>query len=175
MVSDSFRCILWDSQELDRILPSRFHDVGYYSPFDAGRIVYISLGGLIMKTEEIVKLTPRRVAALIRARRKHDGGLLHDGNRHERRCQVRWPSPGTVEIWPADGDGRERLYGTCHTLSQEGIGMVSDQPFAKGTKIELACHFQEVSLYGRGIVRHCTGIPDGFLVGVQFEYDTTDV
>lgn len=124
-----------------------------------------------MKTEEIVKLTPKRVASLLKARRKLAGPSadLYTGQDH-RRC-IRWPFPGQVELWSAGSDGRERFYATCHNLSTNGLGMIADDAFEPGTPVELACHFPEASFYGKGVIRHCTKIPKGFLIGLQFDFE----
>lgn len=124
-----------------------------------------------MKTDEIVKLTQKGVTSLLKARRKLAGPSadLYAGQEHRR--NTRWPFPGQVELWPADSDGRERWYATCHNLSTNGLGMIADNPFEPGTKVELACHFPEASFYGRGVIRHCTRIPRGFLIGLQFDFE----
>lgn len=121
-----------------------------------------------MKTDEIVKLTPQRVAALVRARQAADDADWYEGR--EKRDDVRWPFPGAVELWPVDGDGRERWYATCRNLSLYGLGMLTEQPFDPGTNVEIACHFPEASFYGQAVIRHCTETPHGFLVGVEFDY-----
>ncbi len=121
-----------------------------------------------MKTDEIVRLTRKRVAALVRSRQEQDDPDLFEGR--ERRENLRWPFPGAVELWPTGGDGRERWYGTCRNLSMNGLAMVTDEPFTPGAAVEIACHFPEASFYGEAVVRHCTQVPQGFLVGVEFRF-----
>jgi len=121
-----------------------------------------------MKTEEIVRLTRKRVAALVKARQEQEDPDFFEGG--ERRENFRWPFPGAVELWPAGGDGRERWYATCRNLSMGGLGMVAEQPFEAGTQVEIACHFPEATFFVEAVVRHCTPVPDGFLVGVEFRF-----
>ncbi|MBP7937163.1 MAG: PilZ domain-containing protein [Phycisphaerae bacterium] len=124
-----------------------------------------------MKIEEILKLTPKRVAILLKTRRKLAGPSADLYAGQDLRRSVRWPFPGQVELWPAGGDGRERFYATCHNLSTNGLGMIADASFEPGTRVELACHFPEASFYGKGVIRHCTKIPKGYLIGLQFDFE----
>lgn len=121
-----------------------------------------------MKTDEIVRLTPKRVARLVRARQEREAPELFEGKEH--RSNMRWPFMGAVELWPAAGDGQERWYATCQNLSEGGMGMVTEDAFDTGTPVELACHLPEASFFGFGTIRHCTEIPDGYLVGIEFDF-----
>jgi len=122
-----------------------------------------------MQTDEIVAMTRERVAELVRAQQTHDEPDSFEGN--EQRGDTRWPFPGAVEVWPAGGDGRQHWLATCHNVGYGGLGMIADQPFKLDTPVEFACHLPEASFYGKATVRHCTEVPEGFLVGVEFNFE----
>jgi len=123
-----------------------------------------------MQTEEIVAMTHEHVAQLVRARQSQ--AKPNDFEGHEQRMDIRWPFPGTVEIWPNDGDGRRCWLATCLNLGYGGLGMLADEPFSLDTPIEFACHLPEASFFGKAVVRHCTELPDGYLVGIEFDFDS---
>lgn len=122
-----------------------------------------------MLTDEIVAMTRKQVAELVRIQQADNKPTLFEG--YEQRGNRRWPFPGAVEVWPAGGDGRQRWLGTCHNLGYGGLGMLADEPFQPDTPIEFACHLPEASFYGKATVRHCTEVPDGYIIGVEFNFE----
>jgi hypothetical protein len=122
-----------------------------------------------MKTEEIVKITRKRVADLVKSRAEGKGPGLFAG--HEKRQHTRWPFPGAVELSPVDDDGRTRWFGTCGNVSLGGLGVITERCFDDGAAFEISCHLPEMTLVGRVSVRHCEEIPQGYMVGLRFEFD----
>ena len=122
-----------------------------------------------MMTDEIVKMSRQCVAELVGAEQANAEPDSIEGD--ERRENIRWPFLRTVELWPAEGDGRQHWLATCQNLSYGGLAMLTDQPFKPDTPIEFACHLPEASFYGKATVRHCTEIAEGFLVGVEFDFE----
>ena len=122
-----------------------------------------------MQTDEIVAMTRERVAELVRAQQAHAEPDAFEGD--EQREDTRWPFPGTVEVWPAGGDGRQHWLATCQNVGYGGLGMIADRPFKPDTPVEFACHLPEASFYGKATIRHCTEVPEGFLVGVEFNFE----
>ena len=122
-----------------------------------------------MKTEEIVKITRKQVVDLVKARTEAAGPRLFAGD--ERRRCPRWPFPGAVELSPIGDDGRTRWFATCGNLSLGGLGVIADRCFDEGTPLDISCHMPEVTLVGRATVRHCEEIPQGYMVGLKFDFD----
>jgi hypothetical protein len=120
-----------------------------------------------MHTDEIVKLSREVINDLIDRRYKPD--KRHGGS--ERRRAPRWPFPGTVEIRPDGGDGLEQWFGTCVNLSDTGLGFTCDERIDPGSRLEIAFHYPEKSVYGRGIVRYAMETPNGWLVGLEFIFE----
>lgn len=91
-----------------------------------------------------------------------------------RRRAIRWPFPGTVELWLPDGRGGERYaLGTSINLSHDGIGIHAEEEVKAGTRVQIAIHEPEVTFHGRATVRHCTDFEDGsYILGLQFLFDT---
>jgi hypothetical protein len=56
-------------------------------------------------------------------------------------------------------------------LSLGGVGLRCDEPLSPGLELAIAVHEPEVSLHGRAVVRHCTGMRGDYLIGVEFLYD----
>lgn len=52
--------------------------------------------------------------------------------------------------------------------------MRSRRPVPTDTRISLAVHQPELSVYGHGVVRHCTQAYTGYLVGVEFEFPSDE-
>ncbi len=89
-----------------------------------------------------------------------------------RRAALRWPFPGTVELWlPNDAGVEEIELGTCINMSQSGLGMLLDRELPVGLTLPLAVHQPELSLQGHGVVRHCTEIDAGSYIGVMFLFE----
>jgi len=125
--------------------------------------------GLPMDAEQIVRMTPESVRELIDAR----AIKTHPRTAPGKRVQERWPFAGTVEVWlPSESYGERHLLATMHNLSVSGLAMRTRRPIASETRIELAIHEPELSCYGKAIVRHCTPAPAGYLVGVEFDFDS---
>ena len=118
-----------------------------------------------MDADRIVKLTPESIDALLASHRvkaveKHAPG---------RRREMRWPFPGTIEVWLPEGCYGERHFlGTLHNLSPGGAAMRARRPVASDTRIALAIHVPELTCYGHAVVRHCTQTPAGYLIGMEF-------
>ena len=121
-----------------------------------------------MQTEEIVKLTRKELHNLIVSQNLAEGKGLSG---KERRTKPRCMFPAMVEIWPMNGDGSEHWLGICQNLSMNGLGIICDYGFEPDTEIEISIHLFEASVYGKATVRHCTEIPQGYLVGVEFNFD----
>jgi hypothetical protein len=130
-------------------------------------IVYA--GDVVMKTEEIVKITRKRVADLVKARTLSSGPGLFAG--HEKRKHTRWPFPGAVELSPVEDDGRTRWFATCGNVSLGGLGIISERCFENGTALEISCHLPEMTLVGQATVCHSEEIPQGYIVGLKFNFD----
>lgn len=124
-----------------------------------------------MRTDEIVRLTRKRVVGLCKAREEaaraarpeHD---VFDGP--EKRRRHRWAFKGAVELWPDGGDGRTVTHGTCMNLSENGIGLSCDEYIAPSTVMEVAVHLPEMTLCGRAVVRYCAEVRKQFMVGLEF-------
>jgi hypothetical protein len=124
-----------------------------------------------MDAERIVRLTPESVRELIESERVHAISKHPPGQRREER----WPFPGTVEVWlPDECYGEKHLLATLHNLSQHGLGMRSRRPVPVDTKISLAIHQPELSCYGHAVVRHCTRAHAGYLIGIEFIFETEE-
>lgn len=124
-----------------------------------------------MDTERIVKLTPDAVRELVDAR----GIQIESKGQNGARREERWPFPGAVEVWlPETCYGERHVLATLHNLSPHGLAMRTERPIEKDTAIELAIHEPELSCYGRAIVRHCTRVASGYLIGVEFSFDSED-
>ena len=121
-----------------------------------------------MLTDEILKLTRNELHGLITSQSLADN---HRYSGNDRRTKPRCMFPSMVEVWPANGDGSEYWLGICQNLSMNGLGMICDREFELDTQIEISVHLFEASVYGKAIVRHCTKIPQGYLVGVEFDFD----
>jgi hypothetical protein len=124
-----------------------------------------------MDAERIVKLTPDAIRELVEPRgvktvSKHENGM---------RREERWPFPGAVEVWlPETCYGERHVLATVHNISPHGLAMQLERPIDKDTKIELAIHEPELSCYGNAFVRHCTRTAAGYLVGVEFSFDSEE-
>lgn len=118
---------------------------------------------------EIFPLTAERITALLVAR-----GAVPDDRRY-RNCQrhvVRWPFPGTVELWIPDRDGGERyLLATSVNLSDRGLGVEVDERLPEGMHVGIAFHEPEASFHGRATVRHCSDLAEtSYLIGLEFDF-----
>jgi hypothetical protein len=124
-----------------------------------------------MDAEKIVKLTPEAIRELLESHRIN----VQEKNPPGLRKEERWPFPGTVEIWlPDECYGERHLLATLHNLSQNGLAMRTRRPIPSSTRIALAIHEPELSCYGHAIVRHCTRAPVGYLIGVEFFYQSEE-
>jgi len=124
-----------------------------------------------MDAERIVKMTPETIASLVDAQPVHAIAKQAPGRRKE----DRWPFPGTVEVWLPEGSyGERHILATLHNLSHHGLAMRSRRPIPKDTTISLAIHQPELSCYGHGVVRHCTRAHVGYLIGVEFIFQSDE-
>lgn len=124
-----------------------------------------------MDAERIVKLSPEAIAELIDAHRVAAVSKEPPGKRREER----WPFPGTVELWlPEQCYGERHMLATLHNLSPNGLGMRSRRPVPVDTKVSLAIHQPALSCYGHALVRHCTRTHVGYLVGLEFIYQSEE-
>ncbi len=121
-----------------------------------------------MPTDEMIRVNRKQVAALVRARAKASGPRLFSGD--ERRRYPRWPFPGAVELSPVGGDGRVRWFATCGNISEGGFGVIADRSFEPDTPLEFSCHLPEATLVGQAVVRHCVRTPEGYMVGLEFNF-----
>ena len=122
-----------------------------------------------MDTAEICALTEHAVGELL-AKRQSWASRADSGGR---RRAMRWPFPGTVELWIPDGNGGERYnLATSINLSIDGIGIRADEELRPGLKLAVAIHEPEMSFHGKAMVRHCAETDRGsYIVGLQFLYD----
>jgi len=124
-----------------------------------------------MDAERIVRLTPEVIRELLAGQQVRSHLKQPPGKRREER----WPFPGTVEVWlPDECYGERHLLATLHNLSQSGLAMRTRRPIPTDTRISLAVHQPELSCYGHGVVRHCTRAAVGYLVGVEFYYESEE-
>lgn len=122
-----------------------------------------------MDAENILKLTPDVIRDLLESRRAKGFPKVS----HNRRDEERWPFPGTVEVWlPDDCYGERHVLATLHNLSVGGLAMRARRPIPTDTRVSFALHQPELSCYGDAIVRHCTRSKVGYLVGVEFVFET---
>lgn len=121
-----------------------------------------------METTEICPLTEDAVAELLACRVDEH----RNANAKGRRKVTRWPFPATAELWVPDESGLEHYaLATALNLSLHGVGIRCDEPLAVGLELAMAIHEPEMSLHGRGVVRHCTEIEEEYLVGLEFLFD----
>jgi hypothetical protein len=120
-----------------------------------------------MQTEEIVKLTRKRIAAIVKARQE-SGKLTDSLPGPERRHHPRWPFKGAVELWPDGTGARSQLHGTCLNISETGVGLSCDKHLQPGDIMEVAVHLPEMSLCGRAAVRYCAQVRGQYMVGLEF-------
>lgn len=124
-----------------------------------------------MDAERIVKLTPEAIQELVESQRVD----AHSKHTPGKRREERWPFPGTVEVWlPDDCYGERHILATLHNLSLSGLAMRTRRPIPTATRISLALHQPELSCYGHAIVRHCTRATVGYLIGVEFYYESAE-
>jgi len=122
-----------------------------------------------MDTTEICALTEQAVGELL-AKRQTWASRADAGGR---RRAMRWPFPGTVELWIPDGNGGERYnLATSINLSIDGIGIRADEELRIGMTLSIAIHEPEMSFHGKAFVRHCTETDAGsYILGLQFLFD----
>ena len=122
-----------------------------------------------MDTAEICALTEKAVGELLSKRQSWASRADANG----RRRVLRWPFPGTVELWIPDENGGERYaLATSINLSVDGIGVRADEELPPGLQLAVAIHEPEMSFHGKAFVRHCTETDTGsFILGLQFLYD----
>jgi len=122
-----------------------------------------------MDTAEICALTEQAVGELLSNRQSWASRADPNG----RRRALRWPFPGTVELWIPDENGGERYaLATSINLSVAGIGVRADEELRPGLQLAIAIHEPEMSFHGRAVVRHCAETDTGsYIIGLQFLYD----
>ncbi|MGQ9648821.1 MAG: PilZ domain-containing protein [Phycisphaerae bacterium] len=123
-----------------------------------------------MPTGEIVKLTRKQIARLIR-KRMETAGHRYDGT--EQRRAPRWPFPGTVELRYSTGDNALQCFAVCRDISEGGMGVKTDTYLPPDTLLDISVHLPEQTFYGQAKVRYCKEV-DGeaeYLMGIQFVFD----
>jgi len=122
-----------------------------------------------MNTAEICALTEQSVGELLSKRQSWASRADASG----RRRTMRWPFPGTVELWIPDEDGGEHYdLATSINLSMDGIGIRANEELRPGLQLAIAIHEPEMSFHGQAVVRHCIEIDNGsFILGLQFVYN----
>ncbi|MEW6199413.1 MAG: PilZ domain-containing protein [Planctomycetota bacterium] len=124
-----------------------------------------------MDAEKIVKMTPESINAMVESQQVQAVAKQPPGRRRE----SRWPFPGTVELWlPQECYGERHVLATLHNLSHHGLAMRTRRPIPKDTRVSLAIHLPELSCYGYGVIRHCTRAHVGYLVGVEFVFESEE-
>lgn len=120
-----------------------------------------------MDAEKIVRMTVESLREMLECR--HPGST--NAGRAGMREEERWPFPGTVEVWLPEGSyGERHVLATLHNLSVHGLAMRARRPIPTDTKLSIALHQPELSVYGEAIVRHCTRAHPGYLVGLEFVF-----
>ncbi len=121
-----------------------------------------------MDAENIVRLTPDALRKLLDSRSVQLQPKQAPGHRRAQR----WPFAGAVEVWlPETCYGERYVLATLHNLSVGGLALRCRRPIPSGTRLALALHQPEQSLYGEAVVRHCTQTPGGYLVGLEFVFE----
>ncbi len=88
-----------------------------------------------------------------------------------RRQMIRWPFPGTVELWIPDERGERYALATSVNLSRHGMGVTCEEDLPVGMCLQIAFHEPEMSFHGRAVVRHSTPAEEGgFILGLQFVF-----
>jgi len=115
--------------------------------------------------KEFIPLNRNTIAKLIENRWADDSG----GNGKKRRRMERWPFPGQLQIWITDAAGEEvMLFGTCHNLNENGVGVTCERHVEPGQRVPIAIHQPEATFHGDGVVRHCTPTGSEYFVGIEF-------
>ncbi len=122
-----------------------------------------------MHTAEICALTKKSVGDLLTKRQTWASRAEAGGRRHN----MRWPFPGTVELWVPDKNaGEHYALATSINLSMDGIGIHADEELRPGLQLAVAIHEEEMSFHGHARVRHCAETDNGaYFIGLQFLYD----
>ena len=122
-----------------------------------------------MDVAEICALTEESVGELL-AKRQSWASRADAGGR---RRAMRWPFPGTVELWvPDENAGEHYALATSINLSMDGIGISADEELRPGLQLAIAIHEPEMSFHGKALVRHCTATDTGsYILGLQFLYE----
>jgi len=122
-----------------------------------------------MQTAEICALSEKSVGELLSKRQSWASRAEAGG----RRRAMRWPFPGTVELWvPEENAGEHYALATSINLSLDGIGIRAEEELRPGMQLAIAIHEEEMSFHGQAQVRHCTETDTGsYIVGLQFLYD----
>ncbi len=121
------------------------------------------------ETAEVTVLTEKALGKLLAERQ----GISATKSKKCRRQAVRWPFPGTVQLWLNDEtDGERLLLATSLNLSVQGMAIRCDESLEPGTEVTLAVHEPEVSFQGRAVVRHCAQNDDDiYCIGLAFMFD----
>ncbi len=122
-----------------------------------------------MQSGEIVKLTRKRIASILKGRRSAEP-LAENHSGTERRRAPRWPFNGAVEIWPEGSGNRSTVHGACLNISETGLGLKCEQQLTVGESMEVAVHLSEMTVCGRAVVRYCAEVRGEYMVGMEFEY-----
>lgn len=115
--------------------------------------------------KEFVPLNRATIAKLIENRQARDAGV----SGRKRRRLARWPFPGQLQLWVRNAAGEEiQLFGTCHNLNENGIGVNCERHIEPGTRVPIAIHQPEATYHGEGVVRHSTPSGAEYFVGIEF-------
>ena len=90
-------------------------------------------------------------------------GDSHPGKRQEPR--IAWKRPLEIRV-VLDGNQAEAQRAASRTLSDSGIGFTCPQPIEPPAKIEVSLPGETTRI--RAVVRRCTKIATGYLVGAEF-------
>ncbi|NOT02872.1 MAG: PilZ domain-containing protein [Phycisphaerales bacterium] len=116
-----------------------------------------------MNVQEFVKLDREAIHQLVENR------FGADADGHKRRRITRWPFPGQLQLWIRDAAGTEvQVFGTCHNLNENGIGVYCERSIEIGQQVPIAIHQPEATYHGDGVVRHCTPSDGEYFVGIEF-------
>lgn len=124
-----------------------------------------------MDADNIVRLSAETIRQLLDSRANSAQKKSGPG----KRSTDRWPFPGTVEIWlPEQCYGERHFLATLHNLSAGGLAMRTRRPVPTGSRLAFALHQPELSCYGEALVRHCTQAAFGYLVGLEFIFESDE-
>ncbi len=117
-----------------------------------------------------MQLNPAGSAPIVMHKRKDDNLSCGGAGRiarctAERRTQPRLTACELVMVGWRDGIGKLNQLGNVQDLSLAGMGILVQEPLPVGAPISISYGYGELG----GTVRHSAQVPDGTLIGVEFD------